>query len=91
MSGLPVEVRPFSRQARPSTAFGNSSLRKCAASRHYEGHPAGYRYQFFHFARHFPFDQLRIRWKTAKAREEAYRPNGVSCSRISCGTVNFHL
>lgn len=41
-----------------------------------EGHMAGWRYAFFRFDRHFPFDELRIRWCTVETKAEAYEIEG---------------
>ena len=50
---------------------------RCATRRGDEGHMAGWRYAFFHFADHYPFSTLRIRWVAAATKEEAYRHEGL--------------
>ena len=51
-------------------------FRRCATRRHDEGHSAGYRYQFFRFDKHYPFETLRVRWIAAESKPEAYRIEG---------------
>jgi hypothetical protein len=49
---------------------------RCATIRGGEGHMAGWRYAFSHFAEHYPFPTLRIRWVAATSKEEARRREG---------------
>lgn len=49
---------------------------RCATRRGDEGHMAGWRYAFFHFADHYPFPTLRIRWVATATKEDAYRHGG---------------
>ena len=49
---------------------------RCATKRGDEGHMAGWRYAFFHFADHYPFPSLRIRRIATATKEDAYRREG---------------
>lgn len=51
-------------------------FKKCATTRLYEKHAAGYRFAYFYFARFFPLDSLRVRWISTRTKEEAYRAEG---------------
>ena len=53
-----------------------NNFKRCATKRHAENHMAGWRYQFFHFYKHYPFDTLRIRWASAESKDAAYRLEG---------------
>ncbi|HZY90386.1 MAG TPA: hypothetical protein VFE78_36530 [Gemmataceae bacterium] len=52
------------------------SFRRCATQRGCTGHMAGWRYAFFHFDRQFPFASLRVRWRAAATKQEAYAAEG---------------
>jgi hypothetical protein len=44
---------------------------RCATEYGREGHMAGWRYAFLRTARHFPFEELRVRWICAESKQEA--------------------
>lgn len=52
------------------------SFQKCALSRGTTGHMAAWRYAFFRFERQFPFESLRVRWRGAATKQEAYKVEG---------------
>lgn len=51
-------------------------FQKCATTRLYENHMAGYRFAYFYFARYYPLESLRVRWIVTEAKEAAYRAEG---------------
>jgi hypothetical protein len=59
---------------------------RCATKRGDEGHMAGWRYAFFHFDRHYPFESLRVRWLETDTKEDAYRAEG----RLMLEYLNRH-
>jgi hypothetical protein len=53
------------------------SFLRCARDRSERGHMAGWRYAFFHFAKHFPLQSLSVRWQETKTKDEAYEREGL--------------
>lgn len=49
---------------------------RCAAKYGDEGHMAGWRFAYFRFARHYPFESLRVRWIDAETKTAAYEIEG---------------
>ena len=49
---------------------------RCATRYGDEGHMAGWRFGFFRYSRHFPFESLLVRWREATTKQEAYELEG---------------
>jgi len=49
---------------------------RCATTKGEQGHMAGWRFTFFQFKRHFPYDALRVRWTGAASKEDALYAEG---------------
>jgi hypothetical protein len=52
------------------------SFHHCITIRGRTGHMAGWRFAFFHFERQFPHAALRVKWREARTKEEAYAAEG---------------
>ena len=52
------------------------SFRRCITERGRTGHMAGWRFAFFRFERQFPHATLRVRWREADTKEDAYAAEG---------------
>jgi hypothetical protein len=54
-----------------------AKMQNCLGVRGNKGHMAGWRFAFFRFERHFPMEDLRVRWTTAGSKKEAYEREGA--------------
>jgi hypothetical protein len=53
-----------------------SDFRRCARGGGEVGHMAGWRYSFLEFTKHYPVQQLRVRWKDTRTKARAYDEEG---------------
>ncbi len=52
------------------------AFNRCATNPGKTGHMAGWRFAHLRLSRHFPIEQLRVRWRTVATKDDAYSLEG---------------